>query len=85
MRAFAHPTALRLTEALVLTPLVVGATVGLAVMAKHNAETSVASGGSACRSQATAGTVFDIVWCRAGAAAARGAVTAVAAGAAARR
>ncbi len=70
---------------LVLLPLVAGATAGLALMAKKHAEASVASGDSGCRSRAAAGTVFDIDWCRAGAAAARGAASGLAAGAGARR
>jgi hypothetical protein len=63
---------------IVIIPLTVVASVGAAYMIKHGP-------GFACRAKGAAGSVFDIDWCRAGAAAVRGAATGVATGAGARR
>jgi hypothetical protein len=75
---------------LVLIPATVGVVILTAVMVKNNAsptggpsapQASAASGSSSCRAKATAGSIFDIDWCQAAAAAARGAASGVAAGA----
>jgi 2-polyprenyl-3-methyl-5-hydroxy-6-metoxy-1,4-benzoquinol methylase len=50
-----------------------------------DASLGTASAHNGCRSKAAAGSVFDIDWCKAGAAAVQGAVRGVAAGAGARR
>jgi hypothetical protein len=75
---------------LILIPIAVAVPILAAVMIKHASNTSDASSGTAstsngCRSKAAAGSVFDIDWCRAGAAAVQGAVRGVATGAGARR
>ena len=78
---------------LVLVPATVCVVTPLAIIAKSNASSigesgassaSAASSSSLCRAKATSGSVFDIDWCHVAAAAARGAVTGVAAGAARR-
>jgi hypothetical protein len=71
---------------LILIPVAVTLPILFAVMIKHASSTSDASSGTAsaqngCRSKAAAGSVFDIDWCRAGAAAVQGAVRGVASGA----
>jgi hypothetical protein len=65
---------------LVLIPAIMGAIMLLVFMINRSG-----SGSSDCHAKATAGTVFDIDWCRSAAAAARGAATGVAAGAGAGR
>ena len=75
---------------LILIPIAVTVPILAAVMIKHGSNTSDASSATAstsngCRSKAAAGSVFDIDWCRAGAAAVQGAVRGVGTGAGAKR
>jgi type IV secretory pathway TrbL component len=75
---------------LILIPIGVAIPILMAVMIKPGSGPSDGSSGAAsahnsCRSKAAAGSIFDIDWCKAGAAAVQGAVRGVAGGAGARR
>jgi hypothetical protein len=78
-----------IVKMLVLIPATICVTVLFALMVKHDSsapnassETAGTSNGRECRAKATAGSVFDIDWCEAGAAALQGAARGVAAGSA---
>jgi hypothetical protein len=65
---------------LVIIPSVLVLSFLMVFMITHARSTSGSSSGFACRSEKAAGSVFDIDWCRAGAAALQGAARGVAGG-----
>jgi hypothetical protein len=90
----AEPLRSMVLRMLVLIPMTVVVVILGAVVVRNNASppgeadtpgASAASTNTQCRAKATRGGIFDIDWCQAAAAAARGAVAGVAAGAGAAR
>ena len=89
-----EPLRIPVWKMLVLIPVTIGVVMMGAIVVRNNASSggeagapnaSAASTSSQCRAKAASGSIFDIDWCQAAAAAARGAVTGVAAGAGAAR
>ena len=80
----------RVLTMMVMIPAAIGAIMLMAFMINHGSVSSgtpgavAANSGNGCRSKAAAGTIFDIDWCQAGAAAVRGAIGGIGAGAARR-